>query len=90
MGRTVEELSATLSPAEWVTWMAYYQLEPFGSPADDDRFRVLTTHVIAPHMRSGSELPFFFDRDPIERADDEVKFDLNTLAALERLAAKEN
>ena len=36
MGRTVAELAASLSPAEWAGWVAFHDAEPFG-PRQEDR-----------------------------------------------------
>jgi len=37
-----------MSSAEFAEWMAYYQVEPFGSTADDIRFGTLATASVAP------------------------------------------
>ena len=35
MGRTVTELEATLSASEWLDWLRFFALEPYGAPAMD-------------------------------------------------------
>jgi hypothetical protein len=35
MGRTVAELEASLSASEWLDWLRYFALEPYGAPALD-------------------------------------------------------
>lgn len=34
MGRTLRELQREMSSAEFSAWLAYFQVEPFGAPAD--------------------------------------------------------
>lgn len=35
MGRTVAELEASLSASEWLDWLRFFALEPYGAPAMD-------------------------------------------------------
>ncbi len=66
MGRTVEELSASLSAKEFAEWIAFSQLEPFGCDAEDDRFRQLLNLEFAVNAKAGSATPNWLDRDPEE------------------------
>lgn len=43
-------------------WAAYYEVEPWGSPADDDRWRNLLALQYSAH--GGKEEVRWFDRDP--------------------------
>jgi hypothetical protein len=58
----VEELSASLSNEEFEDWMMYYSVEPFGSPAEDDRFRNLL--AISYSAAGGKDHVDWLDRDP--------------------------
>lgn len=62
MGRTVAELSATMSREEFLEWNAYYDVEPFGSPAEDDRARHIVSILYAAY--GGNDDVRWFDRDP--------------------------
>lgn len=35
MGRTVAELEASLPASEWLDWLRFFALEPYGAPAID-------------------------------------------------------
>jgi hypothetical protein len=52
LGRTVRELERSLSHAEWIEWIAYYGLDPWGDQRDDMRMARLVTAVLAPHSKS--------------------------------------
>ena len=62
MGRTVEELSATMSMDEFHEWAAFHDVEPFGTPVEDDRFR----NVLALQYKAlnGRAEIHWLDRDP--------------------------
>ncbi|MEQ8251579.1 MAG: hypothetical protein RIB41_10110 [Oceanibaculum nanhaiense] len=45
LGRTVEELSRSLSSAELSEWMAFDRLEPIGGPAADLRAGIVASTV---------------------------------------------
>jgi len=62
MGRTVEELSASMSADEFAEWQAYYEVEPFGSPVEDDRFRNLL--ALQYSGLGGKDEIHWLDRDP--------------------------
>jgi hypothetical protein len=51
---------------ELYEWEAYYQLEPFGSPADDDRWRQMYALYFGANTAAGTEQPDWLDRDPEE------------------------
>jgi hypothetical protein len=55
-----------MSLDELYEWEAYYQLEPFGSPADDDRWRMLYSLYFSVNAKPGTEHPDWLDRDPEE------------------------
>lgn len=57
LGMTVHEMLAKLSRAELIEWMAYFQLEPWGSRMDDQRFGVVAA-TMANVMSSGSGKTF--------------------------------
>ena len=63
MGRTVKELSAVIDNDEWMDWLAYYSLEPWGIAVEDDRWeKLLRITVAATGTTPPNEL--YFDRDP--------------------------
>ena len=45
MGRTINELMSTMSAPEYGRWMAYYQVEPWGSERWDIQFAVLASVI---------------------------------------------
>ena len=71
LGKTVSELNRQLSPDELAEWEAYHFFEPFGSPAEDDRTRLLLE--MEWYKRTEKEAPHFLDRDPEETARLEAK-----------------
>ncbi len=66
MGRTVAELEETMSMDEYMEWAAFYELEPWGTPAEDDRWRLNYSLVWA--INSDKDQPVWLDRDPEETA----------------------
>ncbi len=62
MGKTVAQLDRELSPDELVEWQAYYQLEPWGSPAADWRADVISRLTWFANGFKGDP-PDFFDWD---------------------------
>lgn len=46
MGRTVEELQSTLSYAEWIDWLAFYEISPWGCELEDMRWADLISTLI--------------------------------------------
>jgi hypothetical protein len=75
MGRTVAELEETMSMDEYHEWAAYYESEPFGTPAEDDRWRLNYSLVWA--TNSDKEQPVWLDRDPEETARREAQRSLD-------------
>ncbi|WP_156359344.1 phage tail assembly protein T [Sphingomonas sp. Leaf242] len=55
-----------MEPNELAEWEAYHSLEPFGSPADDDRSSIVSALLWYANYKG--DLPEFFDRDPEETA----------------------
>lgn len=53
-----------MSPEEFFGWMAYYQIEPFGCLADDQRHEAHLQLHYAINSKPGADIPRFFDRDP--------------------------
>ena len=51
---------------ELYEWEAYYQLEPFGSSADDDRWRQMYALYFGANTKPNTEQPDWLDRDPEE------------------------
>jgi len=47
LGRTIGELEAALSSAEYAEWQAYYQIDPFDDQRADLRFAMLASMVAA-------------------------------------------
>lgn len=58
-----------MSPDEYQDWIAFYNLEPWGSQADDSRFQVLCDVIHRTNSTERIEKSLvFFDRDPEETA----------------------
>lgn len=55
-----------MSLQELYEWEAYYQLEPFGSPSEDDRWRQMYTLYFGVNAKANAEQPDWLDRDPEE------------------------
>jgi hypothetical protein len=51
---------------ELYEWEAYYFFEPWGAPAEDDRWRQMYSLYYAVNTKPGSEMPMWLDRDPEE------------------------
>lgn len=66
MGRTVEELTATLSHGELQEWIAYYGFEPFGSPVEDQRARVSNQLFFDVNYEGEPPSTILFERDTEE------------------------
>lgn len=49
-------------------WEAYYQLEPWGTPAEDDRWRLNYDLIFGAHYQAQDEPVVWLDRDPEETA----------------------
>ena len=56
MGRTVEELLASISSAELAEWMAYYTVCPFGEERADFR-QAITSMILANQWRGKNSKP---------------------------------
>ena len=61
------ELETAVSPEEFTEWMAFYQLEPFGTPLTDDYWRTLNSITYSANSKPGTAIPDFFRRDVEER-----------------------
>ena len=46
LGRTVEELQASMTGEEFIGWCAFYVLEPWGYEADNWRAALICTQVV--------------------------------------------
>lgn len=53
---------------ELAEWEAYHFFEPFGSPAEDDRWRQMYSLYYSANAKPGTEMPDWLDRDPDETA----------------------
>ncbi len=57
-----------MGPDELAEWEAYHFFEPFGPPADDDRWSILYTLTHRAHFeQKGGDIDWL-DRDPEETA----------------------
>jgi hypothetical protein len=70
LGKTLSEIEH-VGPDEMAGWMAFWQLEPWGCPADDHRAELGLNLLYAVNSKSNAKIPLFIDRDPEGR----VKFD---------------
>jgi hypothetical protein len=51
---------------EFLEWTAFYEIEPFGTPTEDNRWENLLSLFWSANSTSRSKPPRFFDRDPEE------------------------
>lgn len=66
LGRTVRELESELSAKEFMEWLEYDRLEPFGTVRDNWHAAVIASMSLAPHTKDGKapSLSQFFYVDP--------------------------
>ncbi len=86
---TVEELKRKMSYEEFVDWMAFYQIEPFG-PAVNNLGHAITSSVIANVNRDPKKQKKPYKPDDFLIKVDRAKKILNpkkTMAQLEKLRA---
>jgi hypothetical protein len=55
LGRTVAELEATLSSAEWAEWLALYRLEGWGEVQADYRTGLIVSTLANVHRARGTK-----------------------------------
>ncbi len=63
LGKTLAELEH-ISNDELNAWMAFYDLEPWGCPADDHRAELSLHLLYAINSKPNATIPRFIDRDP--------------------------
>lgn len=87
MGRTVEELTATLSHEELQEWIAFHDFEPFGAPVEDQRARISNEIAFKAGNFEGDSIPDYilFDRDPEET--ERIREKTRRIVELEQLRA---
>lgn len=61
---TVGQLLDSMSVEEFHSWMAFYQLEPFGCLVEDQRSELQLQLLFAVNSKPGTDIPRFLDRDP--------------------------
>lgn len=66
LGRTVAEIESDMSAKELLEWMAYDQIEPFGTVRDNFHAAIVAAMSLAPHTKDGKPPPLsqFFYVDP--------------------------
>lgn len=57
-----------MTPQELAEWQAFYELEPWGTPVEDDRWRKLYELLWYPNFKGDLIEGFYLDRDPEETA----------------------
>jgi hypothetical protein len=84
MGRTVEELLAALTSSELTEWIAYYNVDPFGSEREDYRMGSICATVLNSQRAKGKVFqPSDFIVDfskPKQQSPEEIKAVLFGLA----------
>lgn len=63
LGKTLAELE-NISNDELNAWMAFYQLEPWGCPPEDQRAELGLNLLYAINAPKNATIPRFIDRDP--------------------------
>lgn len=48
---------------EFVAWMAYYDIEPWGCDVEDQRTQVIASLIFQANSKPGTKTPRFFERD---------------------------
>ena len=64
LGKTQAELEATLTRDDLLEWIAFFELEPFGSKVSDQHFETLCQLIFAANRSKDQDIPNFFNRDP--------------------------
>jgi hypothetical protein len=59
---------APLSPEELEEWEAFHYFEPWGAPAEDDRWSIAYTLTHRAHFQVDNNQVVWLDRDPQETA----------------------
>ena len=79
------ELPERLGWDEWIRWLAWWELEPWGEARADLRQAVALSYTLAPYLRRDTELPAltwpYWDQDGEE-------LDVEALRALAAAEAK--
>ena len=63
LGKTLSEIEH-VDADEMVGWMAFWQLEPWGCPAEDHRAELGLNLLYAINSKANAKIPLFIDRDP--------------------------
>jgi len=70
LGRTVEELKATITARELMNWIAFYELDPWGEKRADLRAGIVASTVYnmqrgtAKALKSSDFMPDFTPKEP--------------------------
>lgn len=76
LGKTLSEIAA-MDMSEMVTWYAYYQLEPWGCPVEDERSSNMMTLFYMANSKQGTPVPTFYERWPKEKKSEPTEPDSN-------------
>lgn len=63
LGKTLAEIE-TITDEELSGWMAFYDLEPWGCPVEDQRTEMGLSLLYAINTKRTTKIPRFIDRDP--------------------------
>ena len=78
LGKTLAEVAA-MPLTEFTTWYAFYELEPWGCPVEDQRAETQLNVMVRLGAKPGTTVPTFFKRWPEkEQAQPEPEAHLNT------------
>lgn len=61
LGKSLTEINSMPS-SEFIQWRAFYQLEPFGCPVEDQRVNAQLQLAFQANSERGIRVPNFFDR----------------------------
>ncbi|WP_157102654.1 phage tail assembly protein T [Sphingobium sp. TCM1] len=63
LGKSLAEIAA-MPLSEFTTWFAFYELEPWGCPVEDQRAETQLNVMVRLGAQPGTKVPTFFDRWP--------------------------
>lgn len=72
LGKSLSEVMA-MPMSEMTTWYAFYQLEPWGCPTDDERSAHMLTLFYSANSKPNSPIPTFYKRWPSKEKKEEAQ-----------------
>lgn len=76
LGKSLSEI-ASMPMQEMIIWAAFYQLEPWGCPVEDQRSAHMLNLFYQANSKPGTPVPTFYNRWPEETQDEEPQSENN-------------